>query len=56
VGAAWSVPVNLGTTVNSAGIDQGPYLAADGKTLYLASDRPGGSGGLDLYVTIRARR
>ncbi len=28
-----------------------PYLSADGNTLYFASDRPGGMGGWDLYVS-----
>ncbi|MBX2903474.1 MAG: PD40 domain-containing protein [Chitinophagales bacterium] len=30
-----------------------PTLTADGKTLYFASDKPGGQGGVDLYVTHR---
>jgi outer membrane protein OmpA-like peptidoglycan-associated protein/tetratricopeptide (TPR) repeat protein len=30
-----------------------PSLTADGKTLYFASDKPGGYGGVDLYVTTR---
>jgi Tol biopolymer transport system component len=51
----WSTPVNLGDTVNSSGIDQQPYIAADRRTLFFASDRPGGSGLLDLYVTTRAK-
>lgn len=29
-----------------------PTLAADGKTLYFASDMPGGFGGMDLFYTI----
>ena len=33
--------------------DSQPTIAADGVTLYFASDRPGGYGGIDLYVTKR---
>lgn len=51
----WSPPANLGPVVNSAGIDQRPYLASDRQTLYFASDRASGLGGLDLYVTTRSR-
>jgi hypothetical protein len=53
VDAAWSTPVNLGPTVNSSGSDLHPYLSADGRELYFASDRPGGLGGEDLYVITR---
>jgi outer membrane protein OmpA-like peptidoglycan-associated protein len=31
--------------------DSQPTVAADGATIYFASDRPGGYGGIDLYVT-----
>jgi outer membrane protein OmpA-like peptidoglycan-associated protein len=31
--------------------DSQPTISADGITLYFASDRPGGYGGVDLYVT-----
>ncbi|MGZ3899182.1 MAG: OmpA family protein, partial [Bacteroidia bacterium] len=31
--------------------DSQPSIASDGITLYFASDRPGGYGGIDLYVT-----
>jgi len=31
--------------------DSQPTIAADGVTMYFASDRPGGFGGVDLYVT-----
>jgi Tol biopolymer transport system component len=53
VNGSWSVPVNLGALVNSSTIDQGPYLASDRQTLFFGSDRPGGLGGTDLYVTTR---
>lgn len=33
--------------------DSQPTLSADGNALYFASDRPGGYGGIDLYVTYK---
>jgi hypothetical protein len=53
---AWSTPVNLGPTVNTASTDQQPYIAADRETLFFASNRPGGFGGQDLYVTTRTKK
>ena len=52
----WSTPVNLGPTVNYPSYTTGrPALSWDGTTLYFYSDRPGGFGGLDLYVTTRRK-
>lgn len=51
----WSTPENLGATVNTTSSDQQPYIAADRRTLFIVSNRPGGLGGLDLYVTTRTR-
>jgi WD40-like Beta Propeller Repeat len=51
----WSVPVNLGTVVNTASQEGGPALSRDGTTLYFHSSRPGSFGKLDLYVTTRAK-
>ena len=50
----WSAPVNLGATVNSAANEQNAQLSKDGLAIYFASDRPGGRGGLDIWVTRRA--
>ena len=52
---SWSVPVNLGPVVNSTSNEGPSYLSSDGRSLILTSDRPGGFGALDLYVTTRQR-
>lgn len=52
---AWSTPVNLGNTINTTFLEQNPYLSSDGETLFFASDRPGGFGGPDLYMTTRTK-
>ena len=49
----WSIPLNLGSTVNSSFNDDGPYISADGLALFFHSDRHGGYGSLDLWVTTR---
>ena len=51
----WSTPVNLGTTINDASSDQQPHIGADRQTLFFSSNRPGGFGGLDLYVSLRKK-
>lgn len=51
----WSSPVNLGSTINTASIENNAYLSSDRLTLFFSSDRPGGFGGLDLYVTTRTK-
>jgi hypothetical protein len=52
--APWSEPVNL-ASVNSTASDFRPTLSFDGTALIFASDRPGGCGGGDLYVSTRVR-
>jgi hypothetical protein len=49
----WTEPVNLGPTVNSAFDDHGSALSRDGLTLFFSSNRPGGSGLGDLWMTMR---
>lgn len=48
-GNVWGKPVNLGAPINSSSKELGFFLQGDGKTAYLASARPSGSGGLDIY-------
>ena len=50
----WSTPINLGTTINSTANDQQPAISKDGLSLYFASNRTGGMGGFDMYVSQRA--
>lgn len=45
----WTAPVLLGESLVSAGNEITPFLSADGKTLYFASDGLFGMGGYDLY-------
>jgi OOP family OmpA-OmpF porin len=54
VGGEWTNIRNLGPVVNSSSWDSQPALSADGRTLYFASDRPGGMGGADIYVSSRS--
>ena len=49
----WSPPVNLGPTVNTASDDMHPTLSKDGLSLIFSSTRPGGSAGIDLWVSQR---
>lgn len=51
----WSAPTNLGSVVNSAFDDTQPAFSQNGRTLLFASNRPGGSGQLDLYMITRKR-
>lgn len=48
-------PANLGASVNSSAFDGGPSISLDGLSLYFTSERPGGSGGGDLWATKRAK-
>jgi len=49
----WGDPVNLGPTVNSSVSDACPNISADGLELYFRSNRPGGYGYADIWVSKR---
>jgi hypothetical protein len=52
----WSPPVNLGPLVNSVDGEFDPHIGSDRETLYFMSNRAGGVGGQDLYVTNRTKQ
>jgi Tol biopolymer transport system component len=49
----WSEPINLGPTINSPHFENGVRVSSDHLELYFSSDRPGGYGSADLYVSTR---
>jgi hypothetical protein len=50
-GDPWDESVNLGPIVNGSSEDLGPSISADGLLLFFASNRSGGHGSADLWVT-----
>ncbi|HET9487301.1 MAG TPA: OmpA family protein [Chryseosolibacter sp.] len=51
IGDEWTEPKNLGAAVNSSEWESQPSLSADGRTLYFVSDRRGGAGRRDIWVS-----
>jgi len=49
----WGPPVNLGAPVNSEYREDYPSITADGLTFAFTSNRPGGLGGYDIWLTTR---
>jgi outer membrane protein OmpA-like peptidoglycan-associated protein len=49
----WSVPIHCGPILNSEYEELSMFLAADNKSLYFISDRPGGAGQMDIYYSKR---
>lgn len=47
----WKTSVNLGNTINTLLDDLGPYIHANNKTLYFASNGHTGMGGYDLFFS-----
>ena len=52
--STFSVPQNMGAAINSVSKEQLPAIAPSGLSLYFVSERPGGQGGRDIYVSQRA--
>ena len=52
----WGPPTNLGPVVNSTSDEMGPCISYDGLELYFQSNRPGGAGLDDIWVSRRATK
>lgn len=49
----WGKPVSLGKEINSLGNEVSPFVAADGKTLFFASNGLPSVGGYDIHRAVR---
>ncbi len=49
----WSTPSILGNTINSNYLESTASITPDGRTIYFASNRPGGHGGMDVYKVVK---
>jgi len=47
----WSRALNIGTQINTAFEEEAPFLTADGKTLYFASNGHNTMGGFDVFFS-----
>lgn len=52
--APWTTPVNVGAPINSFAEEVSPSISGDGLLLVFSSERPGGLGGNDIWMTTRA--
>ncbi len=52
-GDKWSTPQNMGKPINTSFRETQPSITPDGRTLYFASDRPGGKGNHDIWVSYK---
>ena len=46
----WQEPVNLGFPINTQGDEINFFVASDGRTAFISSQREGGLGGYDIYT------
>lgn len=49
----WGAPINLGKQINTSGDELSPFLAADGRTLYFATNGRPGYGSYDIFMSKR---
>jgi tetratricopeptide (TPR) repeat protein len=50
-GTKWTKVVKLNKNINTKGWESHAFISDDGNYLVFASDRPGGLGGLDIYIS-----
>jgi outer membrane protein OmpA-like peptidoglycan-associated protein len=47
----WSVPINLGDSINTSKNESSPFMHSDNQTLYFTSNGWTGMGGIDIYYS-----
>ncbi len=52
----WTFPKNLGRKINTKYWESQPSISADGNTLFFVSNRPGGFGKADIYVSHKDKK
>jgi len=52
----WSKPQDLGKNINTKADEKSISMTADGSTIYFTSDRDGGLGGLDIYMSKKDKK
>jgi len=50
-GDSWTTPIKLPPPVNTDAWESQPSLSSDGRTLYFSSNRKGGHGGYDIWMS-----
>jgi len=50
---SWGEAENLGSAINSPAVDNSPFISPDGLLLFFESDRSGGYGDFDIWVSKR---
>jgi outer membrane protein OmpA-like peptidoglycan-associated protein/tetratricopeptide (TPR) repeat protein len=53
IDANWDIPQNLGPSVNTSMWESQPSISADGSELFFASQRSGGQGKSDIWVSLK---
>ena len=53
VNEKWTNPVNLGPNINTESWESQPAISSDGRQLFFVSNRPGGRGGKDIWVSFK---
>lgn len=52
----WAAPLPLPGEINSRYEEKSASLSKDGNTIYFSSNRPGGFGGIDIYMATKNKR
>ncbi|MFN6946787.1 MAG: OmpA family protein [Cytophagaceae bacterium] len=52
-GDQWTAPKNLGSNINTPGWESSGSISADNNVLFFTSDKKGGVGGTDIYMSRR---